>query len=42
LFPEKTGDKWRVQAVAKQEGSFELRKPLKEAWRGIKDDQKLR
>jgi uncharacterized UPF0160 family protein len=42
LFPEKGGEKWRIQGVPKKEGSFELRCPLKEAWRGIKDDQKLK
>lgn len=29
IFPEKSGKKWRIQAVSKKEGSFELRKPLK-------------
>lgn len=41
VFPEKTNQKWRIQAVALKEGLFELRKPLKQEWRGIKDQQKL-
>jgi uncharacterized UPF0160 family protein len=42
IFPEKSGLKWRIQAVSKKEGSFELRKGLKTEWRGIKDDEKLK
>ena len=41
IFPEKTGLKWRIQAVALKEGSFELRRGLKSEWRGIKDGEKL-
>ena len=41
VFPEKSGKKWRIQAVAAKEGSFELRRGLKEEWRGIKDMEKL-
>lgn len=41
MFPEKTGLKWRIQAVPAKEGSFELRKGLKSEWRGIKDMEKL-
>lgn len=38
LFPE--GDpagKWRIRAVSKAKEGFELRKPLPEAWRGVRD-----
>ena len=42
IFPDVKGNKWRIQAVAKKEGSFELRKGLKESWRGIKDEGKLK
>jgi uncharacterized UPF0160 family protein len=41
LYPEKpTPDaKWRIQAVPVSKDSFESRKPLPEAWRGIRDDK---
>ncbi|KAH8918988.1 hypothetical protein BT69DRAFT_529164, partial [Atractiella rhizophila] len=38
LYPE-DGPNWRVQAVPKEEGSFESRKALPEPWRGVRDDQ---
>ena len=41
VFPEKSRKKWRIQAVPVKEGSFELRRGLKEEWRGIKDMEKL-
>lgn len=41
VFPEKGGKKWRIQAIAAREGSFELRKGLRSDWRGVKDQQKL-
>ena len=37
LYEDERG-KWRVQAVPQSEESFESRKPLPEAWRGIRDD----
>ncbi|XP_014260174.1 UPF0160 protein MYG1, mitochondrial [Cimex lectularius] len=37
LFQEKTV--WRVQAVSKNETSFELRTPLHEQWRGLRDEE---
>ena len=39
LYPESTAEdaKWRVQCVSVSEGSFESRKPLPEAWRGVRD-----
>lgn len=38
LFPESDASgKWRVQAMPVAENSFDLRKGLKEEWRGIKD-----
>lgn len=41
LYPEKpTPDsKWRVQAVPVNKDSFESRKPLPEAWRGVRDEK---
>lgn len=39
LYPESAAEdaKWRVQCVSVSEGSFESRKPLPEAWRGVRD-----
>lgn len=39
LYPEKPvpDAKWRVQAVPVNKDSFESRKPLPEAWRGVRD-----
>ncbi len=41
LYPESqnTASKWRIQTVPPSEGSFESRKPLPEAWRGVRDDK---
>lgn len=46
LFPESASSpdqpppKWRIRAVpASPEGGFETRKPLPEAWRGVRDEQ---
>ena len=41
LYPEKpTPDaKWRVQTVPVTKDSFESRKPLPEAWRGVRDEK---
>ena len=41
LYPEseKEDSRWRVQAVAVSKDSFESRKPLPEAWRGVRDDE---
>ncbi|KAA8498627.1 UPF0160 protein C27H6.8 [Porphyridium purpureum] len=33
------GKSWRVQAVPETESSFKSRKPLPEAWRGLRDDE---
>jgi uncharacterized UPF0160 family protein len=38
VFPDNTNGTWRVQAVAQEEGSFATRRPLPEAWAGLKDD----
>ena len=40
LYPEALteGSKWRVQCVPVSDGSFESRKPLPVAWRGVRDD----
>ncbi|KKY25719.1 hypothetical protein UCRPC4_g01632 [Phaeomoniella chlamydospora] len=34
---EEPGSRWRVQAVSKDAASFESRKALPEAWRGVRD-----
>ncbi|KAM0745817.1 putative GAMM1 protein [Meredithblackwellia eburnea MCA 4105] len=41
LYPEDTSatTKWRIQAVPKDAESFESRKALPDAWRGIRDQQ---
>ncbi|WFD00300.1 hypothetical protein MYAM1_003048 [Malassezia yamatoensis] len=38
LYPDEAG-KWRVQAVPVSNESFESRKALPEAWRGLRDEQ---
>lgn len=38
VYPDESG-KWRVQAVSVSLESFESRKALPEAWRGIRDEQ---
>ncbi|KAL9604987.1 MAG: hypothetical protein Q9219_000175 [cf. Caloplaca sp. 3 TL-2023] len=41
LYPESadTGSRWRIQAVPKSKDSFESRKALPEAWRGLRDEE---
>ena len=41
LYPESEheGSKWRVQAVGESKDSFESRKALPEAWRGLRDEE---
>lgn len=41
LYPEKPepGAKWRVQAVPVSKDSFESRRPLPDAWRGVRDGE---
>lgn len=41
LFPENeaTDSKWRIRAVSKSREGFELRKPLAEPWRGLRDEE---
>ena len=41
LYPEgeHEGAKWRIQAVSISIDSFESRRPLPEAWRGVRDNQ---
>ena len=38
VFPGPGGRQWMVQQVAKAVGSFEGRKPLPEAWAGLRDE----
>ncbi|ETW87238.1 hypothetical protein HETIRDRAFT_59247 [Heterobasidion irregulare TC 32-1] len=38
LYPDETGGNWRIQAVPVSPESFESRKALPEAWRGVRDD----
>lgn len=41
LYPESAtpSAKWRIQAVPTNKESFESRKPLPEAWRGLRDEE---
>ena len=41
LYPENDapGSKWRIQCVPQSSDSFENRKSLPEAWRGVRDDK---
>ena len=41
LFAEngEPGSKWRIRAVSLEPGSFENRKSLPEAWRGVRDEE---
>ena len=40
LFPEDQPEgKWRIRAVSKENGGFENRKDLPDAWKGLRDDQ---
>ena len=41
LYPEgpNEGSKWRVQCVSVIKDSFESRRPLKEEWRGVRDEE---
>jgi len=39
LYQESNSPKWRVQCVPESEGSFESRRALPEAWRGVRDQQ---
>ncbi|GJE86091.1 MYG1 family protein [Phanerochaete sordida] len=39
IYPDETGGQWRVQAVPVAPESFESRKALPEAWRGLRDDE---
>lgn len=41
LFPEngEPDSKWRIRAVSRSAEGFELRKPLPEKWRGVRDEE---
>jgi len=39
IYADETGGTWRVQAVPLSSESFESRKALPEAWRGLRDDE---
>lgn len=39
VYPDETANTWRVQAVPISPDSFESRKALPEAWRGLRDDE---
>jgi len=39
LYADEAGGSWRVQAIPVSPESFESRKPLPEAWRGLRDEQ---
>jgi len=38
LYPDETAGAWRIQAVSVTPDSFESRKALPEAWRGLRDE----
>lgn len=38
VYPSSNGETWMVQCVPPKPGSFEQRKPLPEAWAGLRDD----
>ncbi|KAK7694627.1 hypothetical protein QCA50_001814 [Cerrena zonata] len=39
IYPDETGGNWRIQAVPVSPESFESRKGLPEAWRGVRDEE---
>jgi len=39
IYPDETAGSWRVQAVPVSPDSFESRKALPEAWRGLRDEK---
>ena len=39
VYRDETADAWRVQAVPVSPDSFESRKALPEAWRGLRDEK---
>lgn len=39
VYPDETARNWRVQAVPVSPESFESRKALPEAWRGLRDEE---
>lgn len=39
VYPDETAANWRVQAVPVSSESFESRKALPEAWRGLRDEE---
>lgn len=39
VYPDETAGQWRVQAVPSAPQSFESRKALPEAWRGLRDEK---
>jgi uncharacterized UPF0160 family protein len=39
VYPDDTSGNYRVQAVPVNSDSFQSRKPLPEAWRGLRDDE---
>jgi len=39
IYPDETANNWRIQAVPVSPESFESRKALPEAWRGVRDNE---
>jgi uncharacterized UPF0160 family protein len=39
VYPDDTAAQWRIQAVPLAPQSFQSRKALPEAWRGLRDDK---
>jgi uncharacterized UPF0160 family protein len=39
IYPDETGGNWRIQAIPVSPESFDSRKALPEAWRGLRDEE---
>lgn len=39
VYPDEMGGNWRIQAVPVSPESFDSRKALPEAWRGLRDEE---
>lgn len=39
IYPDEAGGNWRIQAVPVSPESFDSRKALPEAWRGMRDEE---
>ena len=39
IFPERDGEGYRLRAVPVEDESFEVKKPMPEAWSGLRDEE---